>query len=165
VNSSLWSVYHILFTHLAAEGHLGCSLFGVVMNNVMHIHVQVSVNISLHFSSIDNLGVGLFFWFGFFFPVLRIKPRSSHMLGKHYHWAILKSAEVELLSLEKLLNSFLYFYLFIYLLFVALGFELRASRLLGRHYTAWAILPALFLCWVFLRIGFKSWSTWSLPPE
>jgi hypothetical protein len=40
----------------------------------------------------------------------------------------------------------LYQLLFYY--FDILGFELRASRLLGRCPTTWATLPAIFLCWV-----------------
>jgi hypothetical protein len=41
-------------------------------------------------------------------------------------------------------GSFFWFFFFFFFL-VVLGFELRASHLLGRHFTIWVTLPALFL--------------------
>jgi hypothetical protein len=60
-------------------------------------------------------------------------------------------------------EAFLFFILIIF--FVVLGFDLKASCLLGRYSTTWDTLPALFVLDIFevgsrdlfAQAGFKSW--------
>jgi hypothetical protein len=53
--------------------------------------------------------------------------------------------------------------IFIYLLlyFTILGFELRASHLLGRHCTTSAIPPAHFSVLIIFEIGFWELAAWA----
>jgi hypothetical protein len=66
--------------------------------------------------------------------------------------------------------TFFCLFLFIYYFLTVLGFELRASWLLGRHLSHSA---SPVLCWIFFKIrsgelfawaGLELWSFWSLPP-
>jgi hypothetical protein len=56
---------------------------------------------------------------------------------------------------------------------VILGFELRASHVLGRRCISWVTPLALYcdgyfrdrVSWIFTWTGFELWSSWSLPSE
>lgn len=57
---SIVQVWHILFIHSLVDGHLGCFIFGAIMNSgAIHVYVQVVSGCMCSFLLDTRLGVEL----------------------------------------------------------------------------------------------------------